>query len=127
MSRHDRQLNLPPTLLAKGTQDAPVRPKCTQGPDESGQLAAILFDEALTAAGISTAEAAFLFGISESVVRRMRSRDARERVSFAQILRLPPSFHFALHRAMNRRFGFGRQLLRRLLDDVADLALVHEA
>jgi hypothetical protein len=121
----NRQLNLPPTFLANETQAESVRPKCTQG-DQAHELAAELFDEALTEARLSTAEVAYLFGVSESLVRRMRSKDARERVSLTQLLKLPARFHLELHRAMNRRFGFGRQLLRRLLDDLSDLALVLE-
>jgi hypothetical protein len=121
-SRLDGQLSFGPTSLANGTQPEAVLPKCTQR-DDAHEIAAVLFDESLTAARIETAEAAYLLGISESLVRRMRSKDARERVSFAQLLKLPPSFHLELHRAMNRRFGFGRQLLARVLDDLGALAL----
>ena len=119
------QLNLPPMLRANGTQSEPVRPKCTQDPDPD-RLASEIFDEALAEAKVTTAEVAFLFGVSESVVRRMRSKDARERVSFGQMLRLPLRFHVELHRAMNRRFGLGRFALQRLLDAAGDLAVAVE-
>lgn len=136
--------------LADRKHDADLRPKCTQldftasdvdemraaranqtqsettlpkETHDAQSLAAELFDEALREARIETGEVAYLLGISESLVRRMRSKDARERVSFVQMLRLPPTFHIELHRAMNRRFGFGRAALRRLLDAVGDLVV----
>lgn len=120
-----RQLSLPPTLLEKQTQREPLLPKCTQ-PDDAHVLAAELFDAALTGAKLTSGEVAYLLGISESLVRRMRSKDARERASFVQMLRLPPAFHLELHRAMNRRFGFGRAALVQLLEAAGALALVVE-
>jgi hypothetical protein len=107
-------------LLPKQEQQPEV------SPSDADALAAMFFDEALTAAKITNQEAGFLIGVTESMVRKMRSTQNRERVSFTQLLRLPPKFHLELHRAMNRRFGFGRQLLGRLLDDMSDLALVIE-
>jgi hypothetical protein len=127
--RSDGQLNLPPAPLANRTQPDAVRPNHTRDawdPTQAHAVAAELFDEALTAAKLTSQEAAYLLSVSESLVRRMRSPNARERVSFTQMLRLPPAFHVELHRAMNRRFGFGRQALARLLDAVGDLALVLE-
>jgi hypothetical protein len=134
MANNSVQLNLPPGLLPKETrttgtrvnhtQNDALRPERTHEEIDADSMASELFDEALTAARITTAEVAYLFGCSESVVRRMRSKDARERVSFAQLLRLPPAFHIELHRVMNRRFGFGRAALLRLLDAVGDLASV---
>lgn len=120
MTRRDPQLNLPPSLLANETHEPATRPNSTQDADAT---ASELFDEALKAARIETAEVAYLLGVSESVVRRMRSKDSRERVSFAQLLRLPPSFHWHLHKAMNRRFGFGQQALRDLLDTLGLIAV----
>jgi len=111
--------------LAKETQEHGVRPKCTQ-PDDSHELAAELFDRALTDAKISTAEAAYLFGVSESLVRRMRSKDARERASFPQMLKLPPTFHWQLHRAMNRKFGFWRLAMADAVEALGGLAMVVE-
>lgn len=115
------QQSLPPMLLPNETHSDPVRPKDTQAADA---LAAQLFDEALTASGLTTADVAYLLHCSESLVRRMRSHDARERISFPQLLKLPPSFHWALHKAMNRHFGFGRQALLDLLDAAGRLAVV---
>lgn len=108
-------------LLSKETQADPVRPNDTH---EAEALSARLFDEALTASQLSTADVAYLLNISESLVRRMRSRDARERVSFTQMLRLPPSFQAELHKGLCNHFGFGRQALVDLLDAAGRLAVV---
>lgn len=129
-SRANAQLNLPPSLLPKREHSDALLPKQEQQQQpsitECDAVAAQLFDEALTASGLSSQEVAYLLGVSESLVRKMRSVNCRENVSFTQLLKLPPSFHLALHRSMNRRFGFGRQLLARLLDDIGDLALAVE-
>lgn len=122
--RNQSQLNLPPSLLANGTSAEAVLPKCTPpGIDAARELAAMLFDEALTTARITTSEVAYLFDVSESLVRRMRSRDARERASLVQMLLLPPAFHIAMQRAMNKRFGLGKAALLDLLDAVGRLAV----
>lgn len=123
-SRHQSQLNLPPTLLTNHSQDGAVRTNCSQGPEV---MAAQLFDGALADAKLTSKEVAALLGVSESMVNRMRSANYRERISFPQMLLLPPAFHIALHRQMNRQFGFGRAALARLLGAVEDLALVVEA
>ena len=151
-SAHNHQLSLDAVQLSNRTQDATPLPKYTQGQikagleagsrvngtqpgevlakdtqaDEFHVLAAEFFDQALTDARLSSAEAAYLFGVSESLVRRMRQSHTRERVSFVQLLKLPPTFHIALHRRMNRRFGFGRAALKNLMDVAGDLALVIE-
>lgn len=126
-SRSESPLNLSPRPLSNREQQAVVLTKWEQQPEvetsEADALAARLFDEALIAAQISSQEAAHLFGVSESLVRKMRSPNSRERVSFAQMLRLPPAFHIALHRVMNRRFGFGRAALARLLEAAGELGL----
>lgn len=116
------QMNLPPVLLANDTQDEAPRPKCT--PAVASVHAAELFDEALTDARITTAEVAYLLSVSESLVRRMRSKDARERVSFAQMLLLPPAFHWALHKSMSTRYGYGRKALTDLLEAAGRIAMV---
>lgn len=122
MPKHS-QLSLGPLPLANETQAEPARPQSTH---EADALAADLFDGALLSADppLSTADVAYRLDISESLVRRMRSRDARERVSYAQMLRLPPSFHLALHKLTDRHFGFGRAALRDLLDAAGRLAVV---
>lgn len=93
-------------------------------PDAATILASELFDTALEAARITSANAAHLIGVSESLVNRMRSQNYREGVSFTQMLRLPSSFHIALFRVMNRQHGYGRAALRDLLDAAGALAVV---
>lgn len=135
--------------LADCTQDASGLPKYTQGQLKAGtvtgarvnstqadealpkrtqaqELASVLFDEALTAAKLDTVTVAELFGVSESLVRRMRSKDARERASFVQMLLLPPPFWFHLNALLNERFGLRRMLVAQLLNVTADLALAVE-
>lgn len=125
------QLNLPPTGLPNREQGSGLLSKSEQGPDvppvgEADAAAARLFDEVLTAAKLSSQEVAHLLGVSESLVRKMRSPNARERVALSHLLQLPLSFHLEFHRAMNRRSGLGRQLLRGVLDALGDLAVVLE-
>jgi hypothetical protein len=126
------QLNLPATEVRTSERDRASLRNSEHEPDRFGQpereaaqtLAAQLFDEALTAARLTNKEVAHLLDISESLVQKMRSLESRGCPSFAQMLRLPPAFHLELHRAMNRRFGFGRAAIARLLEAVGDLALV---
>lgn len=124
MAKTSIQSNLPPMMLTNRSQDVPVRTNCSQ--DDPDASAAAMFDAALSASGITSKEAAMLLGVSDSMVNRMRSPNHRERVSFAQMLRLPPAFHLSLHREMNKRFGFGRQALRDILDSLGTLATVGE-
>ena len=121
-SRSDSQLNLPPTPL-QSVSSAPVERKKVSPADVD---AAALLDEALASARITSKEVAILADVSESLVSRWRSPHYSEAPSFGQMLRLPPSFHLALHRAMNRRFGFGRAALAQLLEAAGDLALAVE-
>lgn len=120
---HKHQLNLPPTPLQSLSQDADSRKKVSQADIDAAQL----LDAALEAAGISSKEVSILAGVSESLVSRWRSGNYTEAPSFAQMLLMPPSFHIALHRQMNRKFGFGRAALARLLGAVEDLAMCVEA
>ena len=91
--------------------------------DKTANSAAIL-DEAFKSAGLDSKEIAHLCGVSVSLVDKWRSTTEDRAPSFAQMLLLPPSFHIALHRVMNRRYGFGRAALARLLDAAGDLAVV---
>lgn len=101
-------------VRAKETPAEAVRLKETQ----ARELASELFDAALTAAQITSGEAAYLIGVSESVVRRMRSKEAREQVSAWQELLLPPSYHLAkfdvLFLRLDRPEGHVVRLLRAL-------------
>lgn len=90
---------------------------------ESEQLAVELLNAAFEAARLDNKEIAHLCGVSVSLVEKWRSTDARGCPSLAQMLRLPPTFHLALHRALNKRFGFGRAALARLIGAAEDLAL----
>lgn len=90
---------------------------------EADLEASKLFDQAITDAGLSNKEVAYLLGKSTSLVHRMRSTEERERVSFSQLLLLPPSFHIALHRRLNHRYGYSRAALARLIEAVSELAL----
>jgi hypothetical protein len=119
-SRANGQLSLPPTLLTNHSQQESVRTTCSQEPEV---LSAQLLDAALKDAHITSYEVGQLVGVSESLVTRWRSPHHRECPSFVQLLKLPPSFHFELHRAMNRHYGFGRQLLARVLEDLGAVAL----
>jgi hypothetical protein len=119
-ARSDGQLGLPPTLLPNDSQRASVRTNCSQEPET---LSAHLLDRALHDAEISSYEVSQLVGVSESLVNRWRSPHHRECPSFVQLLKLPSAFHFELHRAMNRHYGFGRQLLARAIEDLGALAL----
>jgi hypothetical protein len=85
-------------------------------------VAAKLFDEALSAAGLDSKVVAHLVGVSISLVDKWRSPNEERSPSLAQLLSLPFAFHLELHRAMNRHFGFGRAALRRLIDAVGELA-----
>ncbi len=92
----------------------------------SERLAAELLNDAFQIAKLENKEAAHLCGISENLVEKWRSTNARGAPSFVQMLCLPPAFHLALHKAMNRRFGFGKQALRDLLEAAGSLAMVIE-
>ena len=92
----------------------------------SEQLAAELLHAAFKRAGLDNKDIAHLCGVSQSLVEKWRSTEARGCPSFVQMLCLPPSFHISLHREMNARFGFGRAALARLIGAAEDLALVME-
>ena len=97
------------------------------GLGKAEQLAAILLDEAIENAGLTNKEVAHLCGVSVSLVEKWRKADARGCPSFVQMLCLPAAFHIALYRVQNKRFGYGRAALARLIDAASDLALVTEA
>jgi hypothetical protein len=80
--------------------------------DEADALSSRLVDEALTAARISNAEAAFALSLKdESLVRKMRSPHTRERMSHGQMLVLAskhPRFYIELNIALDSRTGWFR-------------------
>lgn len=129
-SRSQFQMNLPPVEVRGSEQPKATFRKSEQDAEPFGrseQLAAKLLDAAFEAAGLDNKEIAHLCGVSVSLVEKWRSTEARGCPSFVQLLCLPPSFHIALHRQMNRKFGFGRAAVARLLGAVEDLVLVVEA
>jgi hypothetical protein len=96
------------------TSEQPAQPVGkTEQPDA---LAAELLNAAFDAAGLENKEIAHLCGVSVSLVEKWRSPETRGCPSFLQLLLLPPSFHWHLHKAINRHFGFGRLALIELLD-----------
>lgn len=104
---------------ANETHETPARTEQTHEAD-----AARLFDAALTRSGVSSEEVSSLLGCSVSLVRRMRNPNARERVSFTQMLLLPPQFHIALIQELDGYFGLGRAMLARVQQAVGTLALL---
>lgn len=91
--------------------------------EQPDALAAELLNAAFDAAGLENKDIAHLCGVSVSLVEKWRSPEARGCPSFLQMLCLPPSFHLALNRAMDKRFGFGRSALLDLLDAAGRLAV----
>jgi hypothetical protein len=92
--------------------------------EEAAKASSEIFDEAIRAAKLTNKEVAHLLGCSASLVMKMRSPEDRATVSFAQMLRLPLTFHIELHRAMNRRYGFGRAALARLVEAIGDIVVL---
>jgi hypothetical protein len=134
-AQHKDQLQLPPMPLRntepgtpafRSSEDATAAFHQAEG--DGYAIAALLFDQALRdpRCPMTNQEVAYLLKVSESLVQKWRSPGARACPSFAQMLKLPTSFHVALHRAMNRHFGFGRAALRDLLEAAGSLAVVVE-
>ena len=129
-SRSECQLNLPPSLLTNGSQEAALRTKRSQGADpltgrshEADRRAAALLDAAFQDARLTNAEIAYLCGIGESLVRRWRSPEYREQPSLGQLLRLPVAFHLALHKALDAAFGFSRAAVAEAIAAIGRLAV----
>jgi len=85
-------------------------------------VSASLFDQAIAKAGIERKEVAALIGVSTSLVDKWCDVNADRSPSFAQMLCLPLSFHLALNKVMNRRFGFWRAVARDLFETVGQFA-----
>jgi hypothetical protein len=101
----------------------PAFPKQECSLDQAYSTSAELFDAALTGAGLRNQDVAYLLGVSESLVRKWRSRDARVCPSDVQMLQLGLSFLWHRNKALNKRFGFGRLALTELLDAAGALAV----
>ena len=129
-ARANSQMPLPPMELRGSERPGPSFRNSEQHDQACGkseQIAADVLNAAFQNARLDNKEIAHLCGVSVSLVEKWRSTEARGCPSFAQLLMLPASFHIELHRALNKRFGFGRAALNRLTDAMADLALVVEA
>lgn len=114
----------PEPVFRNSEQDDSVLRKAEQ---EASQL----FDQACEIAGLQNKEIAHLLSslgcqVSVSLVEKWRSTEQRGCPSFVQMLLLPLSFHFALHKVMNRRHGYGREALRDILESLGTLAMVVE-
>lgn len=119
------QLSLPPVPLRNSEQSEAVFRNSEQDDPvfrKAEQDASELFDRACTLARLENKEVAHLCEVSVSLVEKWRSREARGCPSLVQMLLLPPAFHLALHKVMNRRFGFGRAALVQLLEAAGALA-----
>jgi len=92
--------------------------------EEAVALASMLFDAALTGSSIQTGEVAYLFGVSESLIWKMRSVNETQCPSFAQLLLLPPAFHIALIQELDKHYGLGRAMLARVQQAVGTLSLL---
>jgi len=126
------QLNLPPGLLRNSEHPAPLLRNSEQGDqalqksehaalsaDDADLLSKQLIDEAMEAAGITNDAAAFVLGVSSSLVGKMRSVTNRERMSHAQMLRLGPAFYIELHCALDKRTGWFRRFAMHLQQQAA--------
>lgn len=86
-----------------------------------------LFDAAMVGAKMRNQDVAGILDVSESLVQKWRSPEARVCPSHVQMLQLPLTWHIAHWRAMSKRYGLGRAMLRRVLDAVGDFALLESA
>ena len=89
-------------------------------------LAAVCFDEAVIAAGLTNKGIASDLGVNESIVGRWRNLDAKESPSLVYVTRLGPEFVRLLTRGYSRRCGWGRLALIDLITAVGDVALDQE-
>jgi hypothetical protein len=138
MSRHQSQLALPPMHLPNGARSAAMLPNQEQPSevpaireqltaDEADDLASQLVSDAIDAARLTNADVAFVLGISESLVRKMRSPNTRERMSHGQILKLgfhSPRFYVELTLATDARTGWLRRFAMQLQQQATALFAV---
>lgn len=123
-SRHESQLFTGPTLLPNGERQPSLLPISEQGasslPNQEQGLGGLdprtysanVLDEALMRAGVSTPQVAEDLAIGESMVRKMRSPNNREGLSFEQFLILVsrhPRFYIEVNIAIDNRTGILRR------------------
>jgi hypothetical protein len=124
MKPHQDQIALPPMEVRKADRDPAVVRKTDQARESAESLAATIFDAALKSAGIERGEAAYLFGVSTSMVDKMCSPNERQAPSLIQLLMMPPHFHIALIKELDKHFGLGRALLARVQESLGTLGLL---
>jgi len=126
------QLNLPPSLVANPSGKATSRTSLESEragrtkdsqPDATTILASELFDRALDDARVTSAEAAHLVGVSESLINRMRSPNYRECVSLVQLLRCGPVVVWKFHVALHHKEQFGQRALREAMQALSLIAV----
>jgi hypothetical protein len=108
--------------LPNGDGPSPAFPK-QEALDRAYATCAALFDAAMTGANLRNQDVAYLLGVSESLVRKWRSAEARVCPNHVQLEQLPLSFKWHLFKAMSNRYGFARTALLRLVDSAGLLAL----
>ena len=87
-------------------------------------LAAVCFDEACIAAGLSNKEIAAACGIaSDSLVTRWRNHAHRELPTLVQLHKLGPEFMRLWFRGYSRRHGWGQKALLDLAEGLGAVAL----
>lgn len=139
VSRSKSQLSLPP--MEVGNQDTRSRAVLNQDTTgtavlsqdiqalpvpsvDAARVASELFASACRDARLTPAEVAYLCGVSENLVNKWQNPNDERCPSFAQMLCLPFAFHLAVFGLMNRRFGFARAAVTRLLSAVGDVAVL---
>lgn len=127
--RGDSQLTFGPAEVRNSEEAQPVLRSSEDDattPDSIHEISASLFDDACKGARLTNKEVSFLWKCSVSNVEKMRLVGTRTCPSLVQLLLLPPRFHYEFHKAMNKRYGYGRAALREVLEALGTLALVTE-
>lgn len=117
-----------PVLLPNQEHEARLLPKQEHepevAPDQADAVASLLFDHALSDARLTSGEAAYLLGVSESMVRKMRSPQSRESVSLPKLLLLPIDFWICFIPLVVRRLNLGQRIIGGLMNHLSVLSLV---
>lgn len=125
MSRQHLPARADAMVRANQTQHEAVRPQGTQ--DDSQAKSARVLDAAFIHSGKRSDEAAFSLEISESLINRMRSPDARETISLKQIcklcLDLGPRFAWEFHVAFHKEHALAKIALAETLQSLSLFAV----
>lgn len=112
-------------LRANQTQESPVRPKDTQ--EDPHVKASRAFYVALEQSGCTAEQAAFCLKVSDSLVRRMCSVDARETLSTTQLFvlcrDLGPRFTWEYNKAFYLEHKLATIALREAVQSLGILAI----